>query len=166
MKRNEILSTLASFKKGREALVADFCNEEPRLYRPMFAHKPLSSDMNIAISRYMFGWLGHHPFFYKELLNTSSGKSPIAAASQIDGFIEAYRNLCEKFVVGDLCGSGDKSHVLEKVVKDSIEYLDGLLSVSKRSDERLEMLCYQGEKSKHLFDRAFNGLREGNNGVL
>ena len=166
MKKNELLNTLASFKKGREALVADFCDEEPRLYRPMFAHKPLSSDMNIAVSRYMFGWLGHHPFFYKELLNVSSEESPIAPASEVSGFIESYRSLCEKFVVGELCGFSDKSHVLEKVVKDSIEYLDGLLSVSERADERLERLCYQGEKSKHLFDRAFNELREGNDGVL
>lgn len=165
MNRGDLLNILASLKRGREALVGDYCTEEPRLYRPMFLHKSNSCDMNIALDKYMFGWLAQHPSYYQDVLN----KKPVGAQelnSEINIFIDAYRSLCEKFVVGDSTNPGDKSYVLETVVKESIDYLDNLLAVSEKTDDRLERLRYQGEKSKHLFERALNELKEGKNGIL
>lgn len=52
---------------------------------------------------------------------------------------------------------------MEVVVMDSIRRLEEMLLISERTDNRLEMLCYQSEKSKYLFDRLLNKLREGSN---
>ena len=166
MNRGDLLKILASLEKGREALVADYCTEEPRLYRPMFLHKSNSSDMNIALDKYMFCWLAQHPSYYQDILNN---ENPVAAQEsnpEFNIFINTYRNLCEKFVVGHSTNPGDKSYILENVVKESIDDLENLLTVSEKTDGRLERLRYQGEKSKHLFERILNKLKEGKNGVF
>ena len=166
MLKRELINTLAALKLGRDFLVADYCNEEPRLFRPMFLHKSNSSEMNIAVDRYMFGWLALHPSHYESVINKDAAELLPASAEEVNRFVETYRSLCERFVVGETPSSEGKSHVLERVVKESIGYLDGLLSVSEKTDARLERLRYQGEKSKHLFDRAVKELKEGSDGIF
>lgn len=153
-------------KKGRGAIVSDYCREEPRLFRPMFLHKSNSSDMNIAVDKYMFSWLAQHPSYYKEIIENTKAERSDSPDVDVDIFVSAYRKLCEKFVVDDGCRGNECSSILENAVKESINYLDALLAVSKTADDRLERLRYQGEKSKHLFDRALEALKEEKNGLF
>lgn len=166
MNKNSLLKTLVFLKKGREAIISDYCGEEPRLFRPMFLHKPQSSDMNIAVDKYMFSWLAQHPSYYKEIIENTKAEQSDSPDVDVDIFVCAYRKLCEKFVVDDGCRGSECSSILENVVQESIDYLDALLTVSEKADDRLERLRYQGEKSKYLFDRAFEELKEGKNGIF
>ncbi len=166
MNRSGLLKALAFLRKGREAILSDYCTEEPRLYRPMFSHEPHSSDMNIALDKYMFSWLAQHPSHYQEIIERTKEEHSNHLGMEVDVLINAYRKLCEKFIVDDSCHERDSSPILDKVVKESIDYLDTLLTVSEKADDRLERLRYQGEKSKHLFDRALKELKKENNGIL
>lgn len=165
MNRDDLLNLLASLKKGRGALVSDYCTEDPRLFSPMFLHKPYSNDMNIALDKYMFSWLAQHPAYYQGIIDSKKSEDSKSLNTQTRDFVNTYRKLCEKFIIGNNTHSSDKSHVLEKVIKESIDYLDTLLAVSEKADDRLERLRYQGEKSKYLFDRALKELKEEKNGI-
>lgn len=152
MPPNELLITLTALQKGRQSFVDDFVNEEPRLYRPMFSCEPESAEMQIAASRFVYEWISRHPALFQEILSET----------RVDGggalFVKAYRNLCESFISGE-SRETDKSHILEKLVNDTIEYLDRLLTTSSRASDSLEKLKYQSEKSRHLFDRAIREMK-------
>lgn len=159
MTRDEVLKSLAFLKKGRAALIADFSTEEPNLYRPMFLYEPFSSDMNIALDRYIFSWLAKHTLYF------DSDAGDVATSLEINNasvaiFTNAYRLLCQKFLIRSDCKTDTKSEIFEQLVKDSIEAMDSLLIVSKKYDDRLERLRYQGEKSSRLFDRALANLKK------
>jgi len=159
MDRLGLLSALASFKKGREALVVDYCTEEPRLFKPMFSYESNSAEMSIALEKYMLGWLAEHPSYFR------GGKKENAEYSdvEVNVFFRAYRGLLKKFIFNANVDvdKGKISSCLEEIVNDSIEYLNKLLLLSERSDVRLEKLRYQSEKSKYLFERNLKDLKEG-----
>ena len=159
MTRSEVLKSLAFLKKGRAALVADFSTEEPNLYRSMFLYEPFSSDMNIALDRYIFSWLAKHPSYFDSDAGDIAASIEISNAS-VSTFTNAYRLLCQKFLIHSDCKTDATSEIFEQLVKDSIEAMDSLLIVSKKYDDRLEKLRYQGEKSSHLFDRALANLKK------
>lgn len=141
-------------------MASEFCAEEPDLYRPMFAYKPLSSEMDVALSRYSFNWLSGHPRFHQEILEDEG----LASGAESGVFLQAYRNLCESFLRGDSVPPGQKSPILEELVKSSVKYLDELLQVSELSDERMRRLAYESEKSRHLFERLCENLKDNHNG--
>jgi hypothetical protein len=161
MTKNELLRVLKSLKLGRQSIVSEFCAEEPDLYRPMFAYKPFSGDMDVALSRYSFNWLSKHPSFYKEALEEEGASG---AEFSSEAFFRAYRTLCESFMRQDSVAPGQKSPILEELVKSSVKYLDELLQVSDRSDERMRRLVYESEKSRHLFERRCENLKGSHNG--
>lgn len=162
MFNHALVATLAALKKGREVLVSDYCNEEPRLYKPMFLYKPSSCSMEIEISRYVFGWLNMHPSYYHSTVEAppSNGLAKIDSGTVL--FIETYRKLCEKFIVGENSSHTARSVLLEKSINDSISYLDNLLSINNKSDNHLERLRYQGEKSRYLFNKTMSELKARN----
>lgn len=162
MRKNELLLTLKSLRLARQSMVSEFCAEEPALYRPMFAYRPFSSEMNVALSRYSFNWLSRHPRFYQEV---SAEESPVSGTEfSLSVFFQAYRRLCESFLQLDSVAPGQKSPILEDLVKSSVKYLDELLQVSERSDERMRRLVYESEKSRYLFERLCEDLKGNSDG--
>lgn len=159
MTRDEVLKSLAFLKKGRAALVADFLAEEPSLYRPMFLYEPFSSDMNIALDRYIFSWLAKHPSYFDSDVGDIAANLEANNANVVI-FTDAYRLLCQKFLIRSENKIDAKSEIFDQLVKNSIEAMDALLIVSKKYDDRLERLRYQGEKSSYLFDRALADLKK------
>ena len=163
MNKRDLTSSLTCLKTGRQSLVSCFCSEDHRLYRPMFSYKPNSNDMTVAICRYMLHWLGSHPVFFKESVTPAFATTSPDDNLEFDAFLRAYRNLCAKFVIGKSNSTGNASHAMDMVVTDSIRHLEEMLFISERTDNRLDILRYQSEKSKHLFDRLLNKLKEGSN---
>ena len=154
MNSHELVRALTALSLGRQTLVDQFRNEEPKLYRPMFMHSAWSNDMNIAIDKFMLGWIVQHPTYYKAATALSVSECSVECDVHCDGFLHAYRRLCEMFVSGASGKGIEKSHFIEKVVMDSVEYLDKLLILSGQADEKLERLRYHAERSRSLFDRA------------
>ena len=165
MTPSNLVKILDALKKGRLNLIDDYRTEKPDLYWFMFKYEPFSSDMDAAINRYMFHWLSQHPAIYQSMTMEGGKEDASLENGKLDAFILSYRKLCERFIVDGVSDSKAKSHVLEKMVHDSIMYLDKLLGVSELANMRLQKLVYQNIKSKTVFDRLFNELKEKQDGL-
>lgn len=160
MNRSELLESLKFLKLGRETIVADYCTEEPRLYKPMFRYNSNSIDMKIALEKYTFSWLTQHPSNYKKNIEKRNPNEYQKANFNKNNIALTYRKLCEKFIISNDATPGEKGIALEKIVEETVTYLDSLLCTSEKSDGHLERLVYQSEKSRHLFERRLNELKQ------
>ncbi|MBN9096238.1 hypothetical protein [Pandoraea pnomenusa] len=161
MEKNELALALKILKLGREAIVADFCTENPDLYEAMFDYEPSSGEMDVALSRYSFNWLSRHPNFF-EKFREDEGLTFGEISPKV--FFQAYRNLCESFLRKTAVTSGEGCSIFEQSIQSSVRYLDELLEAGGRSDERMRRLVYESKKSRKLFERLCNELKGSSNG--
>lgn len=156
MRHEDITFVLDVLRTARSNLANEFCVEDPYLYRPMFNFKAASSEMDIAIKKHMLKWLSEHNVIMKEKMHDKDHASLSKDIERI--YLKTYRKLCEYFISGRQDNYSERSHVLEQLVSELMSSLDDLLQISERSENSLERLRYHSEKSRHLFENAFNNL--------
>ncbi|SDZ02348.1 hypothetical protein [Nitrosomonas sp. Nm58] len=158
MSREELVFALNILREGRSKLVNSYCSEDPNLYSYMFSLPPNGPEMDLAIDKYFFEWLSaHSDMQIKECKNSST---PTPSPEITSYFLQAYKKLCERFIVDRINIEGKQSNALTSLVKEKIDNLNKLLAISAQHEEKLKKLRYMSTKEKYLFDELFTSLKE------
>lgn len=162
MSREELTFTLNILHNGRRKLVNAYCSEDHDLYIYMFSLPPNGSEMELAINKYFFEWLGTHSTMPTKECN---GNFSCSLSPELTNyFLRAYKKLCERFIVNNTNKESEQSNALTELVRKKINHLNELIEIGLQYEEKLKKLRYLSTKEQYLFDRLFISLKELNHG--
>ncbi|MDT4825469.1 hypothetical protein [Metapseudomonas sp. CR1201] len=167
MKSRELELCLQSLKLSRQNLAGGFLQESPSLYSAMFQYETSPSSMEIAQRKFFFEWLISHPVTFGQILQRAlESQEHLDRDASTHAFLKSYKALLERFIADKGSGSSWQSDELQVLAADYILSLGSLLEISAGANKKLEVLRYQSEKSKTIFDRTFKELMGGNDGLV
>ncbi|MCY1204263.1 hypothetical protein D9M72_157880 [compost metagenome] len=123
--------------------------------------------MEIAQRKFFFEWLISHPVTFGQILQRAlESQEHLDRDASTHAFLKSYKALLERFIADKGSGSSWQSDELQVLAADYILSLGSLLEISAGANKKLEVLRYQSEKSKTIFDRTFKELMGGNDGLV
>jgi len=156
MNNSHLMAMLGSLREAREELVSRVVREDPDLFSSFFDFEKSDAMLELTFEREFL-------FFID---------SNIKAFMRYGNVLEedAYAVAVKKAIAA-LADSRDITNIqagdISALIMHKVEIIDELFSVSRKSDDRLNVLKYNSARDRVLFDRLIKDLQTegGGNGV-
>lgn len=139
-------------KEARNNLVQDFMKKDPEIYRQMFEYEGRNTQMELAKEKYIVSWLDSQWNLIENFFRNQEIENSIRNELRYS-FAEVFLRLIKKF---NMDGASPLS---TKLIKEKVGYLEELLNLGDKSEDKFNKLRYDRERHKRMFERTFNKLK-------
>ncbi|EJD6048494.1 hypothetical protein AB7080_12960 [Providencia rettgeri] len=152
--RKSMTKLLTALREAREDLVSRSKNEHPQLFSCLFQYEKNENLLSLSFERE-----------YSIFINNNLEK----ISNNITDFENINTQNKLKYIVKEFVGfkhSRGASNSYVFFLDDKANQIENILSVFERDKDRIEEINYLRRKEQVLFDRLFNKLLGGQNGLV